>query len=353
MNKHLAKLDTNVFMHYNLTNYYIIPLIKFDISVLLNNIDDIHDLYNSICMHPDLTEDIIVSIIKKMDMTKVALWCKNNLHPTVYINKCWLITQEFCEKYKSDFCLTVAAMINNCLPVKYIIDTHGNCLNALNCYSISKYCTKAEFDEYCKAHVTSPSLENPNLTVEWYLECNNDINWSECASVRAELFTPAVIMKYKDRIPADCFIWNHYFNQFPVDFISANLQLKYTHPLCYCIDTFKGHPGGISWHTIDSYMSARFGELRMCGMITISAAIKDLPCWFVKKYKDILKLTRNNINSHVNYNFITRHINDINIFGMEIINIRSHYVTMLSNIIGVCEMNCVAPDLYDIISGYC
>ena len=65
MDKLLTKFDTNVFTYYNVKNKSIIPLINFNISVLLNNIDDMYSLYNSLRMHPDLTEDIIVSIIKK------------------------------------------------------------------------------------------------------------------------------------------------------------------------------------------------------------------------------------------------------------------------------------------------
>ena len=342
MDKLLTKLDTNVFMNYNVKNDTVIPLINFDISVLLDNIDDVYKLYNSICMHPDLTEDIIVSIIKKM--------CRSYT-----LNKCRLITQEFCEKYKADFVLTAVEMIRNGLPVKYIIDTHGNSLTTLNYYYISKYCTKTEFDDYCKGHVKTPALENPNLTVEWCLECNDlkDINWYECALIRDDLFTPEVIMKYKAMIPVNCYIWVYYFNKFPEPFITANLQFNYME-FYDCINVFKSHPDVISWNTIDNYMSTRFRDFKKtCLMVTISSTVTDLPCWFVKKYKDILTIKSYNVNNHFNYNFISRHINNINIECMNIINIRSHYVTMLTDIIGVCELNCVVPDLYDIISSYC
>jgi hypothetical protein len=346
MDKLLTKLDTKVFMNYNVKNNTVIPFINFDISVLLDNIDDVYKLYNSICMHPNLTEDIIVSIIKKM--------CR-----PYTLSKCWLITQEFCEKYKADFVLTASEMINNGLPVKYIIDTHGNCLTTQNYYYISKYCTKTEFDEYCKGHgVTSPSLENPNLTVEWYLECNDfkDVSWYECALLRADLFTPEVIMKYYDRIPVDSYIWVYYFNRFPEAFIGANLQFKYIKymELYDCINVFKSHPEAISWNTIDNYMAVRLSAFKRTNiMLTIPITVTDLPCWFVKKYKNIIKFKSCNVNNHFNYNFISRHINNINIECMDIINIRSHYVTMLSDIIGVCEMHYIVPDLYSIISDYC
>ena len=342
MDKLLSNLDTNVFMYYNVKNKSIIPLINFNISVLLNNIDDVYSLYNSIRMHPDLTEDIIVSIIKKMDRSQC------------YINKCWLITQEFCEKYKADFCLTSSEMVSNCLPLKYIIDTHGNVLNKLDYYAISKYCTKSEYEEYCKDHFIS-SLENPNMTIDWYLEYYDFavINWYECATIRPDLFTPEVIMKYKDSIPVTSYIWIHYFKQFPVAFIDANLQFKYM-AVYDCIDTFKAHPGGISWHTIDKYMSSRIGEFRRnLGMLTISDTVTDLPCWFVKKHIDILSIKCHNVNSHFNYKFISRHVANINMIHINMIKIRTQYVTMLTDIIDVCKMSGVVPDLYDTVSGYC
>lgn len=59
-------------------------------------------------------------------------------------------------------------MVSNCLPLKYIIDTHGNVLNKLDYYAISKYCTKSEYEEYCKDHFIS-SLENPNMTLDCIL----------------------------------------------------------------------------------------------------------------------------------------------------------------------------------------
>ena len=90
MDKLLNKLDTNVCLKYNDTYSSVVGLFNFDISVLLNTIDNVYILYNNIRMNPALTEDIIVSIIKKLDRSQNS-----------YINKCWLITQEFCEKYKS------------------------------------------------------------------------------------------------------------------------------------------------------------------------------------------------------------------------------------------------------------
>jgi hypothetical protein len=353
MDKLLNKLDTDVFTYYNVKHKSIVPLINFNISVLLNNIADVHSLYNSIRMHPALTEDIIVSIIKKMDRSQCYTGKAQLLAPHC-ITKCWLITQEFCEKYKADFCLTSSEMVSNCLPLKYIIDTHGNVLNKLDYYAISKYCTKSEYDEYCKDHCIL-SLENPNMTIDWYLECQNlvDINWHECATIRPDLFTPEVIMKYKDSIPVTSYIWTDYFKKLPVAFISANVQFKYM-AVYDCIDAFKSHPGGISWHTIDKYISSRFCEFRRTvRMLTISDTVTDLPCWFVKKHIDILSIKCHNVNSHFNYKFISRHVANIDMIHINMIKIRSHYITMLKDIVSVCENNGIIPDLHDTILGYC
>ena len=192
-------------------------------------------------------------------------------------------------------------------------------------------------------------------------------------------------MKYKDSIPVTSYIWIHYFKQFHVSFIDANLQFKYM-AVYDCIDTFKAHPGGISWHTIDKYMSSRIGEFRRnLGMLTISDTVTDLPCWFVKKHIDILSIKCHNVNAHFNYKFISRHVANINMIHINMIKIRTQYVTMLTDIIGVpstlnskptpggrridvtsvplhwaynpvhtvCKMSGVVPDLYDTVSGYC
>jgi hypothetical protein len=379
MDKLLNKLDTNVCLKYNDTYSSVVGLFNFDISVLLNTIDNVYILYNNIRMNPALTEDIIVSIIKKLDRSQNS-----------YINKCWLITQEFCEKYKSDFILTASEMVSNCLPVKYIIDTHGCVFNKMDYYAISKYCTRQEFEDYCKDHIAHPTIENPNMTIDWFVDCIYcyrliDINWYEYANIRSDLFTPEVVMKYKGHIHVNNNIWAHYFKQFPVDFINANLHLKYT-SLYDCIDTFKSHPGGISWYTIDKYMAVRIGEFRSCAvMVTISDTIIDLPCWFVKKYIDILSIKCHNVNAHFNYKFIARHMADtvctglqapcnatgvtrnskpapggrefnvsgINIVYTDMIKIRTHYITMLNDIVSVCEKDGIILDLHDTILSYC
>jgi hypothetical protein len=362
MDKIIDKLDTHVLSHYSNSELLHINTHVYSISVLVKSIDNLYVLYRTVRMHPELTEDILVSIIKR---------CKRS---ALCLERCWLITQEFCEKYKSEFTLTVFEMICNHLPLKYIIDTHGITLNNEDRYSIARRCIESEYNEYCKPFGISPHLDNPNMTLDWYMSCYalngidssvqsnstgvthpisvSDINWLECVSIRPDLFTPDVIMTYKDSIPTNCKVWNSYFNKFPVAFIEKNLALNYT-GLYNCIETFKNHPGGISWYTIDKYITYRIIELESSiYRIDIPDNISDLPCWFVKKYSDAIVLNHHHMNTQLTYKFIAKNINLID-SKLEINKIRAQYISMLNDIVDVFDKLDVNPDLYDTILEYC
>jgi hypothetical protein len=347
MDKLIANLDVCVCKDYVKKYHNIIRKSGYSISVLLKSIDNVSALYNAVCMHPDLTEDILFSIIKKSD------------RKTLYLQRCWLITQEFCEKYKSEFTLSRSEMISNHLPVKYIVEIHGNVLDNLDYYNISKYCTESEYNEYCKPFGNiSPNLDNPNMTLDWYMSgyALNDIYWSECVSIRPDLFTPDIIMKYKDYIVCGDRVWYTYFKKFPIAFIEQNLDINYTHytEMYNCIIIFKNHPGGISWNVIDKYISYHINELKSNIIhLDIPDTVTDLPCWFVKKYIDLITLTQYHMNTHVTYKFIAKNIALIDVGYADMIKIREKYISMLHDVICVFDKLDVNPDLYDTILEYC
>lgn len=344
MDKLIEKLDIYVCKKDAKVCPSIIKKTGYSISVLLKSIDNVIDLYNSVRMHPELTEDILISIIKKLN--------RNSTH----LGRCFLITQEFCEKYKSEFTLCVSGMISNRLPVKYIIDTYGNTLNILDYLYISKYCNELEYNEYCKPLGNiKPFLENPHMTLDWYISGHglNAINWLECIHIRPDLFTPDVIMRYKEYIGNTNGIWKEYFNKLPVDFIEQNLGITYI-DLNNCISTFKNHPGVISWYVIDKYITRQIIKLECKSFhLDIPDTVNDLPRWFVKKYINIIWLKSQHANTQITYNFIAKNIALINIGYDDKIKIREQYINMLQDISSVVGKFDVNLDLYDTILEYC
>lgn len=337
-------LDTQCIKKITRQSIHCINKFNFHISVYLNNIRNGQDLFNAVCSHPDLTEDMIANIIIRN-------------RKCIYVHTCRFITQEFCEKYKSEFILSISEMIHNKLPIKYIIDTHGPKLNTQNRYNIATYCTISEYNTYLLCHNIPPSFNNPCMTFDLYLEHMNKtdrkLDWQGCAIHRPDWFTPDVIIKYKAKISDTDNIWKYYFKQFPVSFIAQNLQYTYSEPSC-CIDTFKQHPGNINWNIIDNYLSMRIILIdRYSGALKLSDTINDLPCWFVKKYIHCIKLTPHHMNTHLNYKFIITHIDSLNIKHTDIIKFREQYIIMLHEIISVCNEFNIIYDLQHIILSYC
>lgn len=345
MDKIINSIDTHFCKNYD--KRYSIVIDKFNITVLLENIKNAADLYDIIRMHPDLTEDILVNIIKKY-------------RHDIYLHECWLITQDFCEKYKDEFTLSVFEMISNCLPVKYIFDTYSGSYSFtdLDIYEISKYCTESEYDKYCKSFKkVCPYLENPNMTVEWYISGHglNNINWSGCFVMRGDLFTPDVIMNYKDHISNSNDIWKYCFNRLPGKFITQNIMISYC-DVYYCVDTFREHPDCIGWYVIDKYIRMHTRGIKR-PLLHIPNTINNMPCWFVKKYIDMFRLTYHHTNTHVNYKFIVKHIGVKAIDNIkDIVKIRDKYIEMLSTINNIISDGIgthIDSDLHATILKYC
>ena len=356
MDKIITKLDAYVcksyvknYKPYDSNHAYILDNKSCSITALVENITDMCILYKAVCMHPDLTEDILVNIIRKSNRTR------DNYNRLVYLYRCRLITQEFCEKYKDEFMLSKEEMISNQLPVKYIVDTYGgiHLFDKCNMSDIANYCTEAEYNQYCKPFRGAyPRLDNPHMTLDWYMNGYGlyDISWYSCAVSRPDLFTPAVIMKYKEYI-GNSDVWRHYFDKFPVEFIEQNLELHYI-SLHSCIDVFKRHPCGISWNVIDKYISIHM-KSNSTNTMEVPYTVKDMPRWFVKKYITQINLTRHHINEQITYKFIVKHIEDVKVGYHEMKEIRKQYITMLGDITNVCDALNIPSDLHTTILEYC
>ncbi len=359
MDKIITELDSYVCKSY-VKNYkpyghkweFILDNASCSITALVKNITNIHILYKAVCMHPDLTDDILVNIIRQSKRTTDNYDDRSN----IYIGRCRLITQEFCEKYKTEFMLSAREMISNRLPIKYIVDTHGGLylFNKDDMNNIAKYSTESEYNQYCKPfRRIYPCLDNPHMTLDWYISGHglDDIIWHSCAVRRPDLFTPEIIMKYKVYVGNINEVWRYYFDKFPVEFIEQNLELNYI-ALRSCIDVFKGHPGRISWHVIDKYISIHINPFHTI-TLDVPYTVKDMPRWFLKKYISQINLTRHHINAEITYKFIVKHIDNIDVGRHDMIDIRKQYINMLCDVTNVCSALNIPSDLHNIILEYC
>lgn len=313
------------------------------LTVLLNTSKDPVTLYNRICNHPDITPELIINLLKQIKEDDY-----------IKLDKCYLITQKFCEKYKDTGSIHPSIMIKCKVPVSYIVTAFaGYMFNNYELLRIAKYCTYDEYIKYCKPYRISPCLDNPNMTVDWLMDNTpiNEIDWIIYASPRPDLFTADAIMKYKDYIPKHNKLWAEYFMQFPVTFIIENIDLDYCLVYC-CIDTFKKHPCGVSWHVIDKFISVRL-RASSVSVLDMPKSVTDLPRWFVKKYKDYIQnIHLENVNNDVNYKFIVSNgiklhnqYNDIN-------KCRNKYIALLNDIVDICAYNCIPEDLHECILSY-
>lgn len=310
-------------------------------------------LYNNIRNHPALTEEILINIIKTLK--------NHNLSKHTTLSKCWLITPEFCDKYKHDLNITIDDMICNQLPVNYILSNYTT-LTKTQYYNISKYCTKDEYYKYCKPNDVEPSLGNPNMTIPWYLENINIkfIDWESCVTIRPDLFNPDTIIKYVNHICIHNNIWKHYFHMFPINFIIDNLHITYTH-LHNCIEQFRLHPAHISWDIIDKYITIHDNvkQYYHTHKIKLPTTTNDLPIWFIKKYINYIYITPDIIyygkENHINYklliNILTPHC--INYSANTLHEIRNKYITLLNNVYNVCNDYNICDELINEILKYC
>jgi len=313
------------------------------LSILLNTVKVPFDLYNRICNHPDVTPEIIISLLKQISVDKY-----------MRLSKCRLITPEFCDKFKDTFLLHPAIMIINCFPVDYIVSiSNGYVFADYEIHGIAIYCTYEEYIKYCKPVNIPPCLENMNLTVEWYIDNtpNDDSLWDTCMHVRPDLFTIDVIIKYKDRITKKNKIWYIYFNQLPGSFIKNNIGYNYG-DVYECIDIFKKHPDNISWYTIDKYISINTSHGKPY-MLDVPFTVTDLPRWFLIKYKSHISYIHiKNINMHVHYKFIVNNTYWLCNQFIDITKCRKKYVELLKDITMFCNQNYIIPDLDDYILHY-
>lgn len=302
-------------------------------------------LFNSICDRTDLTPDIVITILKQIVKDIHELPCV----------RCHVITQEFCETYKNELPFNAKFMLTNYLPIDYIINTYPDYLfDSIDLWIFSKYCTYDEYIKYCRPRNISPCLENKNMTIDWYIDNNilMYIDRNNCITIRPDLFTIDVIMKYKYHVGNVSKIWVTYFNKLPLDFIAVNIDIKYC-DFNDIISVFKMHPCSISWYIIDKYIEYHMPNRKIYNAyITIPDTVQDMPKWFVLKYLDnIIDLDIQNVNAYINYKFICEKNIKLNLHT-SIQQCRALYINLIKDIIDICNDNNINEDLHAYILDY-
>jgi len=250
---------------------------------------------------------------------------------------------------------TLDDMIKNKVPVNEIVDCYKSALDVMHYYKISKYCSQAEYYKYCHKFGDLVRLENPNMTVTWYIDVVGllDIDWYSCAIVREDLFTPEVVMKYYKYINENDSIWSYYYTKFPVDFIEKTIRNVYSDNAYNCIAFLRQHPSGVSWELIDKYLCIHpeLYNFRRYSLY-VPNNIHDLPLWFVKKYINGIYLRASHLNDSVTYNFVLRHLDE---FGNRIPETEFATMTAKHNkqmrAVNNCCLN-IDADLMSVIENY-
>lgn len=239
---------------------------------------------------------------------------------------------------------TLDDMITNKIPVQEIVNCYKSSLDVSHYHRISKYCSQAEYYKYCHKFGDLVRLENPNMTVKWYVDvigCSN-MDWYSCAIVRSDLFTPEVIMKYYKSISKDDNIWSYYYKRFPIDFITRTVENMYCDNFRNCIDVLRQHPSGVSWEFIDRYLTIHpemFNFRKYSLYIPVN--VHDLPLWFVKKYIMSIYLRASHLNEWVTYKFVLKHLDE---FGNRIPETEFAKMTAKHNF----QINMALKSCYDI-----
>lgn len=296
-----------------------------------------YHLYN----HPDLTPEILKDIIVYADEL-----------PNI---RCHLITQSFCEQYEQLFTLPASFLLANKLPIKYIIKTNPEYIfTDSELEIIADYCTYDEYIILEKEYDIKPSIKNKHMTHDWYFNFTpiDEINWDKICDYyyrKPDLFGVDTIIKYKNYIDDYSTVWHACFDELPVAFIEANMNINYVARRLDVINIFKSHPGNISWDTIDKYITYHTEKYRNI-MFDVSKII-NLPLWFVKKYIAQIFITEKHINNYVNYKFLSKNYTYLD---AELIAIaRKHYVIMLNDITTQCIEHGINDDLIPYILNYC